>query len=569
MFCQPSHGAPFTNNLYDADMSEAHCTPFDYFVPNAPEQTADIAHLGALDALGNAMVAQIASPNDNSAMPPILTYLGQFIDHDITAGTDRDQNEGKIDSDTLAPRPRDKVRKERLNFRTGRLDLDSLYGGCMDGVTPNAADVDFQRKLRQQMRWPSDPAKMRIAFYQSKTSSGDDIPSVDLPRDRAGDILRLGRLLATGAVKQSELNNLSTDLRSMYLNDDGSPNVQRGIIGDSRNDENLIVAQVHLAFLRMHNVLVDQCDDPAVQAEGREAVFSWAQQRLRWLHQWLTVNYYLSALCQPHTLSQVIGEGGQFYLDWRAKIGCESGHLPLPLEFSVAGFRFGHSMVRPEYDWNKFFGRGSGPANQLDRAPFNLMFAFTGGGNLAGSGRRLPANWGADWPRLVNPPSEPDRGARKIDTRLALPLSELPDGPPSSILAHLARRNLRRAYALNLPSGQACLKMFAPGETPLCGDELGTDEIGEILDQSTLRDETPLWYYILREAEVQENGECLGTLGTHIVAQTLLGLVVADDASYWHQPGSDQGRWHPQDLSHGNHEPITSMAALLSAAGLF
>lgn len=571
MFCQTSHGIATSQSPYDPDAAGyAFCAPFGYYFAEAPPQRPDPAHLAALDRLGVAMIAQHADPADNSRIPPIFTYLGQFIDHDITAGTDRDQNGSRIDDADLVPMDRDTVIANMVNFRTGRLDLDSVYGRAMTAVTPDSADASFLARLDSLLRFPHDRAKMWIAFYADKANG------VDLPKDRAGDLLRLGRLMqgAEAPVRAADLADLSPSLKQMFLNSDGTPNTQRAIIADARNDENLIVAQIHLAFLRLHNVIAQHCDDAAVLAEGRDAVFDWARQRTRWLYQWLVVNQYLPTICHGPTLARVMAGNGGFYDRWRARLGCGADHLPLPIEFSVAGFRFGHSMVRDAYDWNRFFGRGTAPEQELPRATFDLMFAFTGNGNLAGTGPRLPSNWGADWPRMVDGPTpgHEDRGARKIDTRLALPLASLPEAGANAILAQLAQRNLRRGHMLNLPSAQYCIAGFAaedPDLRPLPGSALGDGEIGAILSDGNMTERTPLWYYVLREAEVSAGGESLGPLGTHIVAQTLLGLVTSDPASYWHQPGSDRGRWHPQDIAIGAFAPVTSMSSMLTVAGLY
>ena len=74
------------------------------------------------------MIEQDPVKGANSALPPVLTYFGQFIDHDITAGTDRDDVSEAIDDPNIAPRTREEVRSEKQNMRSGRLDLDSLYG---------------------------------------------------------------------------------------------------------------------------------------------------------------------------------------------------------------------------------------------------------------------------------------------------------------------------------------------------------------------------------------------------------------------------------------------------------
>ena len=148
----------------------------------------------------------------------------------------------------------------------------------------------------------------------------------------------------------------------------------------------------------------------------------------------------------------------------------------MPIEFSVAAFRLGHSMIRRDYSWNKEFDDGSG-------ALF-LLFAFSGTSGDLGNGVRLPSNWIADWRRLyqfeqaaLQVPANKFNHARRIDTLLSNPLKELPPGsfgassPPSdAIQANLAFRNLARAKMVELATGQgmaARLQSKGVAVTPL------------------------------------------------------------------------------------------------------
>ena len=87
-----------------------------------------------------------------------------------------------------------------------------------------------------------------------------------------------------------------------------------------------------------------------------------------------------------------------------------------------------------------------------------------------------------------------------------------------------------------MPSGQEACR--ASGLTPLPGNRIGFDDEGNnFLRQRGLHEQTPLWYYILREAEVLgirkfRGGECLGPLGSRIVAEVLLGVMNADPNHY-------------------------------------
>ena len=539
--------------------------PFGYLFPDAPGPSHDETITQRLGALAAAMVArsdgQATDGALDSRIPPVFTYFGQFIDHDITANTDRETASSRIEGPDIAPLPREQVRCEVTNLRRGSLDLDSLYGN-------GPAQDEFARKLEGLMRHPRFRAKMRLGLA---TDVGDRPP---LPADPAVDLLRLGRLLEEGSVTAQELRALPPMLAAGFVDGDGEPMTKKAIIGDGRNDENLVVAQLQVAFLRLHNKIVDwvaaQPDAPATD----EARFERARELLRWHYQWLVVNAFLPAVCDPAVVARVVREGAPLYRAFFERTaGPDRGRLPLPLEFSVAAYRYGHSMVRAEYDYNRNFGR---PGAILPSAPFDLLFLFTGRGDapLAGD-PTLPTSWIIEWERFVEgEPAHPDRVARRIDTLLAPPLSSMINEPPG-IFKQLAERNLRRGHRLNIPTAQAILATLGradepyggAGIEPLTADELRSGATGPAVGEGGFAEETPLWFYVLKEAEIRGGGERLGPLGSLLVADTLVGLAACDPSSFWHQAGSDGGRWHPSDGARPDGVTIESMAAMMRATG--
>ena len=237
----------------------------------------------------------------------------------------------------------------------------------------------------------------------------------------------------------------------------------------------------------------------------------------------------------------------------------------MPLEYSVAAFRFGHTMVRGSYDHNRNFGKrlpGQGDGRPLiPFAPFDLLFLFTGNGflrdpndptksvrNPFGGTPTLPFNWIIEWHRFTDKgDTDETHFARRIDTRLAPPLTEqgmVNEGTGGAIqddagkalrvlLRHLARRNLLRGYLLSLPTGQAMAAEM--GVPPLSEDELrrgNTPAVNAALEEGGFLGRTPLWYYVLKEAEVRANGNSLGELGSRIVCETILGLLRHDRNSF-------------------------------------
>lgn len=539
----------------DAEMVSAHAPTVEvgkfryYFeqaepLPERPDMPA------LLDALADSMVeANPVAPDQNSSIPPVFTYLGQFIDHDLTANTDRESDISTIEGD-IAPKPRAEVAANLFNLRDGSLGLDSLYGDAT-GQGP------FATRLAQLMRFPGNRAKMRLAL---PAAAGGRVP---LPvADSATDLLRLGFLLRNGLLTLAELQALDDDLRRVFLEPDGTPRNARAIIGDSRNDENLIVAQLQVLFLRLHNKLAD-----ATQSRS----FRTAQRLTRWHYQWLVINQYLPTVCDPAVVAEIVDLGAPLYTAFHDRHNGAGPKMPMPMEFSVAAFRFGHSMIRSGYDHNRFFGTPvDGTPGVQPFAAMNDLFAFTGDGRMRGLGlEQLPQNWVIEWDRWIRiDPARPGRSARKIDTELAPPLFDLVN-QPDGVFRNLARRNLRRGYRLSLPTAQSCIAAVqATGYK--CFDTLtaeqiasGSDARRQAVAAGGFDMHTPLWFYILKEAEVLGQGEHLGPLGSHLVANTLVGLIVNDLESYWNASG---GRWSPEDFNPTS--PIRSIEDVIRFCGM-
>ncbi|MEZ4727473.1 MAG: heme peroxidase family protein [Caldilineaceae bacterium] len=468
-----------------------------------------------LKSLGSAMIEDTDHRAGNSTIPPIYTYWGQFIDHDITAGTDRPGTEAMslwttdiLDTTFYPVAPQSVVGEGGIfNLRQPHLNLDSVYGGGPD----DEATINEQIFCKDEPDAAVDSADPRLALGQN-TGDAAAVPDADLPDPLLRDLPRRA---------------------------DKSPR-----IGDERNDENTIVAQLHTAFLRFHNAVVDFLEAKT----GSTPTFADAAQLVRWHYQWLIVNDYLRTICLPQVVDEVLAADDHFF--------SARGELFMPLEFSVAAFRFGHSMVRASYDFNQIFSA----------APFHLLFEFTGRGGLGGSAH-LPSIWIIDWKRFIDKTSpHPQQFARKIDTNLAMPLIDLP-GDGSDLARHLAQRNLLRGYLLSVPTAQFVasqlgVSLLSPAE--LVPADKPALETAFAAENGLLQAKTPLWYYILREAEVQTSGNSLGALGSHLVAGTLIGLLQADPTSYLNQG------WSPtaENAVTNGEDPLLTIGDLLHFAGV-
>lgn len=533
-------------------------TSFDYLFHHLARRFPE-AHLPVGDAvdatrdallrLGAGMIEPAAAPpttppatpapSRDSTVPSVYTYWGQFIDHDITLNTNGpddgsgpggDQALGDIVSEPFRAFRPGAVRRSLHNGRNPLLDLDSLYGS--GPRFPGEKDLGT---TRSEAAYVPGSAKLRLGRVGTEpigpfslVAPGDD-PQRDLPR--------------------------STEPGSERL----------PLIPDSRNDENLVVAQFHVAMIRFHNAVVDWVARHEPWFAGtRRSLFDRAQQLVRFHYQWLVVNDYLRTLTKAGVLDAVLAEGPTLFRPAR--------RTAMPLEFAVAAFRFGHSMVRGAYDFNvNFTGGGPGGVATLDQ-----LFRFTGNGGLSPDPANplpaLPSNWPVEWPRLTDK-GDPltFRMARKIDPFLADGLGDLlnegnsaPE-PVKALLKQLAQRNLLRGYMLAVPTGEAVAE--AVRARPLTPEQLRRDASPEVVGALDDLDGTPLWYYVLKEAEVQGNGNFLGEVGSRILVETFLYLLRLDPDSYLRRPGGD---WNPgYGVRFEDGRLVTTITDLLAFAGVF
>jgi hypothetical protein len=312
------------------------------------------------------------------------------------------------------------------------------------------------------------------------------------------------------------------------------------LVGDPRNDENLVVSQLQLAMLRFHNrVVQDVKADDAGLTPGE--VFAEAQRIVRWHYQWVVIHEFLERTVGQDLVDDVLTHGRRCY-SWR-------NDPYIPVEFSVGAYRAGHSQIRPSYRAN--FGTSTADASQQF---FGLLFKgdLPPGPDPADlrGGCRAPRRF-IDWQTFFDFGDNRARRNKKIDTTLSSVLFSLlgqPQGEPVS----LASRNLVRSLALQVPSGQrvaAALRLPALARADLADlKEYGLDA------------RTPLWFYVLREAQVQHDGELMGDVGGRIVAEVILGLIQGDRQSYLRQ----EPDWEPTYGTDGEFR----VTDLLTAAGV-
>ena len=86
------------------------------------------------------------------------------------------------------------------------------------------------------------------------------------------------------------------------------------ILGDSRNDEHVILAQFHLAMLRFHNAVIDHLrKDPAHAGQSAERIFKMAQRQVRWHYQWIILHEFLPLTIGQERVDDILKKGLRFY----------------------------------------------------------------------------------------------------------------------------------------------------------------------------------------------------------------------------------------------------------------
>jgi heme peroxidase len=286
---------------------------------------------------------------------------------------------------------------------------------------------------------------------------------------------------------------------------------------DDRNNENVIVRQVHAMFLKLHNAAVKELPS---KLPARER-FERARDRVRWQYQWLIRHHFLKRVCEPKVYDDVI-TGGHRLINWESAFS-------IPVEFSQAAFRFGHSMVRDSYVLNtEPTGTPGNPAG------VSLAEIFAG----AHAPGPLPPKLRVDWNRFLGGPTggKGHEFAFLIDTSIAKPLFHLPPEGIRLFVKSLTRdepeelpvRTLRRGAATGLPTGeQVEMKL---GRALLRSSTEGAE--WKVLDDLDLKGKTPLWYYILLEAELERGGVSLGTIGSRLVAELIEECLRQDPGSF-------------------------------------
>ncbi|MDQ3917268.1 MAG: heme peroxidase family protein [Acidobacteriota bacterium] len=440
---------------------------------------------------------------DDSGIPSGYTYLGQFIAHEVTFNNTQDL---PLTAQELP-----------VNCRSPQIDLDSLYGVRVGG----------ERDPR--MYEPADDAGLKV-----------------------GASLKVGSTVAVPGANYSYPNDLFREPRD-------AAHLGEAIVGDPRNDENLPLAQTHLALAHFHNKVVERLK---AQGTPTKNLFEEARKIVVQHFQWIILEDYLPRIIDPDVLRCAREHPPYWY---------EGGTVFMPIEFSAAAFRIGHSMVRGSYDWNTYH---SDQPYHGGRANLAQLFEFTKfSGDLAGR-PGVPSDWVIDWRRFYDfdhlsgyeaVDAAYRNRARKIDTQFSLRIQNIQLYPQQKIDVHLRAitiRNLLRGYSFGLPTGEQVAEAF--GVKPLTPEEVRTGLHEQVLADPMFSERTPLWYYILKEAELNGGGK-LGPVGSRIIAETFVALIKESPYSILRE---QNWRPEPEWCQPGGDAPRFEMADLINAAGV-
>lgn len=325
------------------------------------------------------------------------------------------------------------------------------------------------------------------------------------------------------------------------------PTTKAAIIADPRNDENMIISGLQAAMLKFHNNAVDRVRGQQPRINNYNA-FHRARRLAIWHYQWIILHEILPSFVGQAMVDNILKGGRKYYRP--------RDEAFIPVEFQI-GYRFGHSMIRPSYRANlagdngkPFFGMIFEPAGEGQLDPIDLR------------GRARAPRRFIGWQTFFKFPGfEGDvRPNKRIDTKISTPLFNLPlqtifsGTPPTSLMT----RNLLRTLTWQLPSGQAIAK--AVGVPQLSNSDLA--ELKSILPSFV--DSTPLFYYILKEAQLMEDGLRLGPVGGRIVAEVFIGLLQLDEDSYLNV----QPNWRPTLPTFGGTPESFRMIDFLRFAGV-
>ena len=461
----------FPPELIDANRTNTFGYMFAATVRNATKLPFNVTTQALLTQLGNLMGDAGRDAGADSIIPAGYTYFGQFVDHDIT------------------------------------LDVSSSIDAPQD-AHDDQQHANARARPRQRI-WPRTSASIRTSIH---FRSGGDPSDGGEAADRPDRGHRSGRTAnaANGPVPAPTYRSTS----HAFDQRERTPSSRRPTVRSRRSSATraMMKTSSYRSYItrcsQFHNRVVDLLVTAAFPGD----IFAEAKKIVTHHYQWCVVHDFLSRIC------------GVAAINARNRVGAgrrSGSQFNMPAEFAMAAYRFGHSMIRNGYVLTFVVARVRQHARQCLR-----LHSSPAPPGVLELDRRLQhvLQHGPSRRRFLQP------DARTIDSVLANGLEGIPGG--SGIMAVLAARNLRRGLAMGLPSGQGCAAR-ALRLTPLTAEQLTSGlarrrSRAPELQRRVAAEKTPLWYYVLREAMVTQNGNQLGPLGGRIVAETFVRMLKRD-----------------------------------------
>ncbi|TDE35690.1 peroxidase family protein [Actinomadura sp. 6K520] len=431
-------------------------------------------------------------------------------------------------------------------------------GACLSGYA-KVADGQLMKDLPSGYTYFGQFLDHNITFQADATFDPGNKPEQN-PNYRSGRV-SLEHVYGLGPQTQSFVYFDNDAAGKFWFDPEHPSDVPRNgegvpIIADPRNDNTIITIQLHLAFMKFHNAVVDMLRKRQVP---EKQLFSMAQHAVVWHYQWLVLHDWLEKIIQPKVFEAISKEGGHFFRP------TPENPLALPVEFTVAGYRL-HPLVQEEYHLNE---RKSGRLFHF-RKPFSP----------------IPSDEVIDWSFFFKTDQRAPQQAKRFDAKVVHTFLNIPgpidtpiewiDNPAEQVplpgrpeerytpMRSIAIRNLLRGKAFGLPSGQAVARRIQ--------EKYGSEIIPKVYGNHDLGlevaglDEAPLWYYVMRESMLTEGGMRLGGVGSVIVGEVLFGLLSADPSSFVsHNSKHPREPWKP---TLGQSAGKFTMADMLKLAGV-
>lgn len=460
-------------------------------------------------------------------LPAVYTYFGQFVNHDMSAPT----GGMLVNVASLSPAG-----------IMGSLDLPGLFKEW------RAADIE--PILDHFVNEHETPLTLSSLYGDGPDSDDPEVQAL-----YADDRLHF-RLAQTIGLSAERFGAITKTPPGLIHRNQGAHDIPRdgtrALIADRRNDSNLILCQLHLALMLLHNKAVDALQ-PGIP--DRVALFAAARQLVNLHYQWCILNDYLPHLLADGVLATVLADAPRLRTN------------AVPMEFTTAAFRFGHSMVGESYDFNPNFGfQGRIKA----AATLKELFDFTSHAGMRGQAVQLPDHWVADWNRLTRLSPDGATQSERIDLDFSVTMLNLVGEGASLTHGSIFFRNILRGFHRRIPFGQQLASAY---KLPVLSDAQIAAALPPktmVPDDGNLRElardmgiltHTPAWVYFLAEAQVLSGGERLGPTASHIIAETFVGLLRHNPMSVLNVMGG----WHPgsSPLKTAAAQPLDSIRALI------